>query len=944
MPSYTCPNGHAWSANSSAGTSPKCPLCGQHAVPNTTVTVAVPSPATTRIESPNAIGDTTNDATKVPAVPAETLRAEPDLAGETLAAGAPAFLDPDVTEVVDEANGGDDTVRAEGRARNSAPRDDATPGPPPPSIDQFLANATAAGLLDDAGTGDWTALIPSGESFADGLALGRELVSKGKMTEFQLRALCEGSGDPLVLGEYVLLEPIGAGGMGAVYRARDRRLGRDVALKLLSPQLARDAASLERFEREGRATAMLDHDHIVTVYDVGSESGRHYIAMQLVEGRSLADLVRDGPLVPQRAARILAEVANGVQSAHDAGILHRDLKPHNVLVESATGRALVVDFGIAKLVEQEDELTRTGDVMGTPAYMAPEQARDSGAVTSSTDVYALGATLYFLLTGRAPFSAATVLLLLKLVTEAEPVRPSRLNPSVDPDLETICLKCLEKETRARYASAAEFEAELRRFLRGEPILARPISRPARLWRWCRRNRRIASLAAVAILAVVSTLVATTIGYVTTSAARVRAERGYREARSAVHGFFTEVAEDDLLDQPGLQPLRERLLRRALEHYSRFLEERGDDPNLRDEIADVHDRVGRVLEEIDGPEAALEHYRQALATHESRVAATSVESPEGWEARTKLGTTWNAIGSAESKSGNWEVAAAACRTALDVRRDLHERRPDDPDVGRSLANTMMNLALSRSRSGAADVAETRNSLERANAIRVELLERHPGHDKLRRDLAAGYFNLGNLEKAAENNEGARTAYRAAEREFRRVVAERPRDLRTRLELVTATREAAAFAEDDSAMRDAHATAIVEAARLARENPEVHDFRIEHARLLHNHGLLLTRLQEFDEAGSVFDEAIEAFNVVLVELGDDPPVEIRRDLAAALRASAIVAYFTMQTELARTRLERALTMFEALAEESPDDPSTSTVLAEIRSLLEALPTHRPEAIDP
>ncbi|MCH8924257.1 MAG: serine/threonine protein kinase, partial [Planctomycetes bacterium] len=326
------------------------------------------------------------------------------------------------------------------------------------------------------------------------------------------------------VSDYDLLEKLGEGGMGVVYRARQRSADRIVAVKVIRPdriqnlpEAARQAA-IDRFRNEAHATARIDHDHIVTVYEVGEYEGRHFFSMRYVPGRSLSQLIADGALSNRQAARYMQQVASAIHAAHLHGILHRDLKPQNVLVDEDAERAMVADFGLAKLIEDESQLTREGEIMGTPQYMSPEQARDAASVTTLTDVYALGATLYHLLTGQPPFPGGTAVEVLRRVIDEQPARPSTIQDDVDPDLETICLKCMEKEPQQRYASALEVAEELGRYLEGRPIQARPLGAAARFRRWCRRNPLVASLAGTALASLVVALVVAGVGYVKATAA------------------------------------------------------------------------------------------------------------------------------------------------------------------------------------------------------------------------------------------------------------------------------------------------------------------------------------------------------------------------------------------------------------------------------------------
>src|SRR6266404_1312168 len=295
-------------------------------------------------------------------------------------------------------------------------------------------------------------------------------------------------------GDYELLEEIGRGGQGVVFRARQKSLNRIVALKVIGLGQWATEANLKRFRLEAEAAARLEHPGIVPIHEVGERDGSCYFSMKFIEGGQLDEVARREPMPIRRAVELIAKVARTVHYAHEHGILHRDIKPGNILLD-AKGEPHLTDFGLARLVESESSVTQTLDVLGTPSYMAPEQAvGNNAAVSSVTDVYGLGAVLYQLLTAHPPFAGGTTYETIKLLEDTEPRPPRLLNPKIDRDLSTICLKCLEKDPKRRYASAFALAEDLEHWLKHEPILARRTGIFARGKKWVRRNPTGALLA------------------------------------------------------------------------------------------------------------------------------------------------------------------------------------------------------------------------------------------------------------------------------------------------------------------------------------------------------------------------------------------------------------------------------------------------------------------
>jgi WD40 repeat protein len=402
-------------------------------------------------------------------------------------------------------------------------------------------NRVLADILDAFARGDqvdllaWQARYPSFAAELADLCAARQEIGKG------LRSETKPIVDLGMLGDYELLEELGQGGMGRVYKARQRSLNRLVALKVIRAGAAANADDRLRFRTEAEAVARLDHSNIVPVYEVGELDGQPYLAVRYVEGGSLSrhlDRFRDEP---RAAAALVATLARAVQHAHERGVLHRDLKPGNVLLEWRAGDAAlpvphVSDFGLARLLDVDSGLTRTGDLVGTPSYMAPEQASGGAStITTATDVHGLGAILYALLTGRPPFSGPTVLDTLEQVRQREPDRPRRHNPKVNKDLETVCLTCLAKDPRRRYTSARALAEDLESWLSHRPIAARPATAGERLTKWVRRHPATAAFACLSAAVLLAVLAASlwhghVLGQALAVSDRLRGEGLAREAR------------------------------------------------------------------------------------------------------------------------------------------------------------------------------------------------------------------------------------------------------------------------------------------------------------------------------------------------------------------------------------------------------------------------------
>jgi tetratricopeptide (TPR) repeat protein len=425
------------------------------------------------------------------------------------------------------------------------------------------------------------------------------------------------------VGPYLLREELGRGGMGTVYRAE--RVGdfrRELAVKLGPPGTA-DARMLERFRAERQVLAALDHPHIARLHDGGATpDGRPYFVMELVRGGRIDRHADDRGLTARERVRLFTDACRGVAYAHARGVVHRDLKPGNILVSDG-GAVKVVDFGLATRGTLADDvtLTQTGDLIGTPGFLAPEQARGrANAVTPAADVFALGATLYALLTGRPPFRGDTAWESVRLTLDADPVPPSRLAPNLPRDLEAVCLKCLEKDPARRYPTAADLVADLERFERNEPTAARPVGRLQRGWRWARRHPLPSGLAAalaVVVVAAVSSVTALWL-HAERNADQARrhaadAEERNRTLREALKSY-TSAASRMFSNPEQASPEEREALARALELYLQVLAEAdGADPEAEDEAAYATLRLAKGFQHMREFAVADRAESQAVAT-------------------------------------------------------------------------------------------------------------------------------------------------------------------------------------------------------------------------------------------------------------------------------------------------------------------------------------------
>jgi len=600
-------------------------------------------------------------------------------------------------------------------------------------------------------------------------------------------------------------------GIGVVYKARQTRLNRLVALKMLLAGGHASKEQLARFYTEAQAIARLTHPNIVQVYEVGDQDGLPYFSLEFVDGGSLSEKLRGKPLAPRPAAELVQTLARAMYYAHQQGIMHRDLKPANILLQTADRRLQmarqgesfqsanlqsaipkITDFGLAKRLEENTSQTRTGSVIGTPSYMAPEQA--CGQVHElgpSADIYSLGAILYELLTGRPPFVAATILETLDQVRTKDPVSPSQLQPRVPRDLETVCLKCLQKDSHKRYASALALADDLGRFLAGEPILARPVSALERCWRWCRRNPRVAALSAVVLVLLVAVAATSTWFAITVAqerdakeheklaaeAARDLADQNAEQARQArrraddnahvaqeqanlaVKTFYQVVVElqNQLRDRPDMQKLREKLLKDALAGLHEVAKNAENSTLLLRTLGGAYQRMGDLGLELGQTAEAGRQYDRALAIFEQLAALDPADDVSKWNLAVmyeKEGTINHRLHGDIIKSRDYYHKATQLREAL-AAGPRREPKLTQPLVDNALAGSYAaeaNLALLTG-----NPALARDYFQRALKLREQLAEADSQNHQAKEGLATLYVTLGQVSFHLRDAEAAQAYY-------------------------------------------------------------------------------------------------------------------------------------------------------------------------------------------
>jgi serine/threonine-protein kinase len=820
---------------------------------------------------------------------------------------------------------------------------------------------------------------------------------------------------PEARDRYTLSRLHATGGIGRVWLARDASLGRDVALKELRPERADNPAVWGRFLREAQVTGQLEHPGIVPIYEVGRRPADQapFYTMRFVRGRTLAEAAaayhrrrqagEAGPLELRELLTAVVGVCHAVAYAHSRGVLHRDLKPQNVVLGDF-GEVIVLDWGLAKVLasgtregaefpgdgpavavtgEGSQDETIAGQVLGTPAYMAPEQAEGRlDRLDARTDVYGLGAVLYEVLTGRGPFAGEDTQAVLRRVIHDPPDRPRAVVPGTPAALEAVCLKALAKSPADRYPSAKAVADELRHWLADEPVAAyrEPVAK--RVGRWARRHRPLVAGAAAALVAAVVGLAVVLAVQARANTvlrdknaelaaaegrervAREQAEANFRLAQDAVDQYANRVKDNPLLRERGMQPLRDELLRTALTFYQRLVRERGDDPALRADLADAYHRVATVTQAIGSQDEAAAAGDQAVVTLEHLAAASWSprhrldlakayhlsalirdtagrhpeardlyrkavglleplvrDDPANADARKQLASTHNNLGTLKGVTA--EEGQRLLREAIAHREHLCRDRPGDPTAMAELAAPVHNLGSILEALGRPD--EARETYARALGIEEEVLKARPGDIDAAKALAQTVNNLGTLHHRAKRFSEALPFYERSVAIREELTRDNPRVAEFQQDLGRSYNNLAIL-HDNRGAADAvrlHQRAIDVRVRLVNDHPRVPEYRAELADSHGSLGQLQARAGRHDDALRSFESARDLRAQLAREFPDDSRYQSL--VARSQHNLGMLLQLMKRHDPAREAFERARDLRVRLAREHPADPTYPRELA-------------------
>lgn len=799
---------------------------------------------------------------------------------------------------------------------------------------------------------------------------------------------------------YRSLRPHAKGGLGEVFLALDEELGREVALKEIQSRHADRPESRARFLVEAEVTGGLEHPGIVPVYGLGQYAdGRPYYAMRFIRGRTLKDAIEayhdseahkcdpgERALELRALLNRLIDVCNALAYAHTRGVLHRDIKPANIML-GGFGETLVVDWGLAKTLDRPDapregELgplrplsagasgtgTMYGSTVGTPNFMSPEQA--SGALDQlgpASDVYSIGATLYTILTGRPPFHEPQLALLLSKVREGLFPRPRTINRQVPPALEAICLKAMARLPEDRYPNARALADDLEHWLADEPVSVYREPWTARLARWARRHK---TLVTTAVALVLTALVALAIGTVLIKSEQARTEANFRLARDAVDQMLTRLGEVELADVPQMEPVRRKMLGKALDFYQTFLAQHGGDRSIRRETGRANLRLGDIEEMLGDYLAAEAAYNRAITLLDTLAA----QQPAAAGNRRDLASAHHQLGVLLKKSNRFTEAERSLSAAQRLRQELLAADPDNPDDQHDATATVYQRGTVLARLGR--VKEVEAAYAAAVDSERKLAAAHPDQPSYPRALGRYLNNRGILERATRPDpKAAEASFRAALGLQKPLAEKSPTVAGLQWESARTTSNLAATLEQTQGVAQAipvYREALARVKRLADDFPSVPDYQNELAVVSFNVGVALTREANrfvakdpeaakslVKEASERFDDAVSTYRHLIQPERFPHRPDFRQRLAQAERKRAILLHEIGKREQAEAAFRDAVRALEALLARYPQVPEYQSDLgaalqnlaanrfpedpAEARRLLDAAIAHQRVALE-
>jgi serine/threonine protein kinase/tetratricopeptide (TPR) repeat protein len=778
------------------------------------------------------------------------------------------------------------------------------------------------------------------------------------------------------IGDYKIVREIGRGGMGVVYEAHQESLNRRVALKILPFAAVLDQRQIARFRNEAQAAAQLHHPHIVPVFAVGQEHGVYYYAMQFIDGKSMEAAIHElravSGITPTQGttrirgakggstttiafnrnsviaseesirsgeffrgvARLGREAAQALQHAHDYGIVHRDIKPSNLMLD-LQGKLWITDFGLARICN-DSGVTLTGDVVGTLRYMSPEQASGKALVDARTDVYSLGVTLYELLTLEHAFAGDDRHLVLRKIEQEEPAAPRKLNPAVPVDLETIVLAAMSKSRDERYQSAQALADDLGRYLAGEPALARRPGLVDRATKWARRHQSLVTMAGICavLLSIVSSagmfLLAREQGrtrdalensMASQKAAEesfARAEDSFQQARDMLDQLGVQMA-DRLVDVPGSEPYRQKLLADTRRFYQHFIQQAADDPNLKHELALAHFKSGVIDAKLGKTGQAVTEYTSAQSLLEQLVA----DSPADEELHSQLALTHNNLAILATARRDFIEARSRYEQAIDMQRELANEHPDVPAYSAQLAESQSNFGMLLDAQG--DATGATNALSEAVSLLRPLVTGKPTEPRYARNLSIAANNLSFVLSKSDPS-AAERAMREAVKILEQLSAVEPHRDRYQDDLALCYNNLAALLSRTGRAADAiewHAQAAALQEQLVRRSPTVVRHRSDLAISLNNLGVAYCRAGQVDAAQEPFARARDLFSTLVSDYPSETGYESA--LAGLLNNQALALAGVGRHEQAVTLYEEAVNAQRRCYRQAP----TSKLMQEILS---------------